>query len=148
MPDDDIDRINVRDNLKLAVEHENKKKRHIQWKVIEKQIDHYLQHWRARIGLENKQVVVFVHPWHSSDSLSIHSSVNQTIHLSINPFICQSIHSSVNQSIHLSILPEYSVLDVGSILLETEDSICQSTLPFICESIHPSFTLSISPSSH
>ncbi|KAK2150998.1 hypothetical protein LSH36_380g05005 [Paralvinella palmiformis] len=55
VPPDDIDRLHVRDNLKLALEHEKKNKRNIQWKIIEKQIDHLLQHWRARIGLQKKQ---------------------------------------------------------------------------------------------
>ena len=56
VPEDDVDRINTRDNLKLALEHENRKKRNIQWKMIEKQVDQLLQHWRARIGLESRAV--------------------------------------------------------------------------------------------
>ena len=56
VPEDDVDRINTRDNLKLAMEHENRKKRNIQWKMIEKQVDQLLQHWRARIGLESRAV--------------------------------------------------------------------------------------------
>ncbi len=58
--DDDVDRINTRDNLKLALEHENRKKRHLQWKQLEKQVDLVLQHWRARIGLESRQVTLVV----------------------------------------------------------------------------------------
>ena len=56
VPEDDVDRINTRDNLKLALEHENRKKRNIQWKMIEKQVDQMLQHWRARIGLKSRAV--------------------------------------------------------------------------------------------
>ena len=60
VPEDDVDRLHVRDSLKLAQEHENRKKKNAQWKVIEKQIEVMLIHWRTRIenkiGLESKQV--------------------------------------------------------------------------------------------
>lgn len=44
-------------------EHENRKKKNAQWKMIEKQVEQFLTHWRARIseriGIENKQVTEF-----------------------------------------------------------------------------------------
>ncbi|ELU18389.1 hypothetical protein CAPTEDRAFT_227625 [Capitella teleta] len=59
VPDDDVDRLHIRDNLKLAMDNENRKKKHAQWKVIEKQVEMMMLHWRARIGerigLENKE---------------------------------------------------------------------------------------------
>ncbi|CAH1789259.1 unnamed protein product [Owenia fusiformis] len=58
-PDDDVDRMHVRDNLKLALADQNKSKRNPQWRIIEKQlekqIDLVLTHWRARIGIQKKQ---------------------------------------------------------------------------------------------
>lgn len=55
VPEDDVDRINIRDNLKLAQEHETRKRKNIQWKLVEKQIENVLLHWKARMGIENKQ---------------------------------------------------------------------------------------------
>lgn len=62
VPLDDVDRLHVRDNLKLAQEHENRRKKNIQWQQIEKQIEQVLQHWRARIGLEQKKPANEVKP--------------------------------------------------------------------------------------
>lgn len=57
--DDDIpqhedDKLNVRDNVKLAQEHHNRHKKNLHIQMIEKKVDQLLQHWRSRIGLENK----------------------------------------------------------------------------------------------
>ncbi|KAL5005925.1 hypothetical protein ScPMuIL_017083 [Solemya velum] len=49
------DKLHVRDNVKLAQEHQNKLKKNPQLLLLEKKIDSFLQHWRARIGLESKQ---------------------------------------------------------------------------------------------
>lgn len=54
MPYDDVDRIKVRDNLKLAQEHENCRRKNLQWKIVEKQIENFLLHWKAKIGLDTK----------------------------------------------------------------------------------------------
>lgn len=53
------DLINIRDNLKIANDQMNKNnKRVIQQslQVIEKQIELVMQHWRARMGIESKNV--------------------------------------------------------------------------------------------
>ncbi|XP_064489524.1 dnaJ homolog subfamily C member 13-like [Ornithodoros turicata] len=43
--------ISVRDNLQLAFDHSNKtqSKAAQQWKVVERHVEHFLQHWKARI---------------------------------------------------------------------------------------------------
>lgn len=55
VPQKEIDRINIRDNLKIAQSHENNKQKNIYWKMIEKHAEHALQHWRDRMGLEKKE---------------------------------------------------------------------------------------------
>ncbi|BFZ15550.1 hypothetical protein BsWGS_18589 [Bradybaena similaris] len=56
VPITETDRLHIRDNVKLAQDHFNKNKRNQQLLLLEKKIDNLLQHWRSRIGLENKQV--------------------------------------------------------------------------------------------
>ena len=56
VPDKEADRMHIRDNVKLASEAYNKSRRNPQWKLIEKQLENVLIHWRARIGMEKKQV--------------------------------------------------------------------------------------------
>ncbi|KAL3854398.1 hypothetical protein ACJMK2_013668 [Sinanodonta woodiana] len=55
VPVTEDDKLNVRDNLKLAQEHQNRNKRNLQLQMIEKKVEEFLQHWRAKIGLETKQ---------------------------------------------------------------------------------------------
>lgn len=57
VPEVSIDRINIRDNLRLAQDHalKNMKKAPPSWQVIEKHVELVLQHWRARIGLQKKE---------------------------------------------------------------------------------------------
>ncbi|KAK0045772.1 dnaJ subfamily C member 13-like isoform X1 [Biomphalaria pfeifferi] len=55
VPVTETDRLHIRDNVKLAQDHFNKNKRNQQLLILEKKIDNLLQHWRARIGLDNKQ---------------------------------------------------------------------------------------------
>jgi len=40
-------------------EHENRRRKNLQWKLVEKQIENLLLHWKARIGLDSKQVSEF-----------------------------------------------------------------------------------------
>ncbi|XP_067003788.2 dnaJ homolog subfamily C member 13 [Anabrus simplex] len=56
------ERLNNRDNLKIAQEHANKNRRGPQWaaierqfRVVEKHVEHALQHWAVRFGLERKE---------------------------------------------------------------------------------------------
>jgi hypothetical protein len=37
-------------------EHENRRKKNLQWKLVEKQIENFLLHWKARVGLDTKTV--------------------------------------------------------------------------------------------
>jgi len=37
-------------------EHENRRRKNLQWKLVEKQIENFLLHWKARIGLDTKMV--------------------------------------------------------------------------------------------
>lgn len=55
VPEHEEDKLNVRDNVKLAQEHHNRHKKNLHIQMIEKKVDQLLQHWRSRIGLENKQ---------------------------------------------------------------------------------------------
>ncbi|XP_023212063.1 dnaJ homolog subfamily C member 13-like, partial [Centruroides sculpturatus] len=57
VPEVSIDRINIRDNLRLAQDHalRNMKKAPPSWQVIEKHVELVLQHWRSRIGLQKKE---------------------------------------------------------------------------------------------
>lgn len=55
VPQTEIDRINIRDNLTLAQNHENNKQKNVRWKMIEKHVEHALEHWLARMGLEKKE---------------------------------------------------------------------------------------------
>uniref|UniRef100_A0A1I8HXS4 J domain-containing protein n=1 Tax=Macrostomum lignano TaxID=282301 RepID=A0A1I8HXS4_9PLAT len=54
-PRDDIDRLNTRDNLKLATDQENQRSANQQWRAVERQIENFLVHWRSRIGFQKKQ---------------------------------------------------------------------------------------------
>lgn len=55
VPSTEKDRLHIRDNVKLAQDHFNKNKRNQQLLMLERKIDNLLQHWRARIGVNNKQ---------------------------------------------------------------------------------------------
>ncbi|XP_046378006.2 dnaJ homolog subfamily C member 13-like [Haliotis rufescens] len=55
VPVNEEDKLHVRDNVKLALDHQNKNKKNPQLQLFEKRIDGFLQHWRSRIGLETKQ---------------------------------------------------------------------------------------------
>ncbi|XP_064598102.1 dnaJ homolog subfamily C member 13-like isoform X2 [Liolophura sinensis] len=55
VPASEDDLLHIRDNVKLAQDHQNRNRMNAQWRVIEKKIDNFLQHWRARVGLEKKQ---------------------------------------------------------------------------------------------
>lgn len=58
VPEKETDRLHNRDNVKLASEAFNRNRRNPQWRVIEKQLENVLIHWRARIGMEKKQVAL------------------------------------------------------------------------------------------
>nr|XP_031831200.1 dnaJ homolog subfamily C member 13 [Nomia melanderi] len=58
------ERLNNRDNLKIAIDHASKNKKNPQWiaierqmRVVEKHVEHALQHWGARIGIERKEKI-------------------------------------------------------------------------------------------
>ncbi|XP_034177741.1 receptor mediated endocytosis 8 isoform X3 [Osmia lignaria lignaria] len=58
------ERLNNRDNLKIAIDHASKNKKSPQWiaierqmRVVEKHVEHALQHWGARIGIERKEKI-------------------------------------------------------------------------------------------
>ncbi|XP_053386463.1 dnaJ homolog subfamily C member 13-like isoform X2 [Mercenaria mercenaria] len=55
VPIHEDDKLHIRDNVKLAQDHQNKHKKNLHIQMIEKKVDQVLQHWRARIGLESKQ---------------------------------------------------------------------------------------------
>lgn len=55
IPSQEDDKLNVRDNVKLAQDHQNKNKKNPQLQLIEKKIENFLQHWRGRIGLESSK---------------------------------------------------------------------------------------------
>ncbi|KAL8616890.1 hypothetical protein ACOMHN_041809 [Nucella lapillus] len=56
VPVREVDRLHVRDNVKVAQDQQKKNKRNMQLQTIERKIDDTLQHWRARMGLtKNKQ---------------------------------------------------------------------------------------------
>ncbi|ESO09053.1 hypothetical protein HELRODRAFT_156562 [Helobdella robusta] len=71
VPDDDVDRINVRDNLKLAQilllvakwfyttkqEQDIRKRKNVHLKQIEKHIEGLLVHWKNRLGIESNNQV-------------------------------------------------------------------------------------------
>jgi len=40
----------------MLQEHENRRRKNLQWKVVEKQIENFLLHWKARIGIDAKLV--------------------------------------------------------------------------------------------
>ncbi|XP_033727987.1 dnaJ homolog subfamily C member 13-like [Pecten maximus] len=52
VPTSEEDRINIRDNVKMAQEIQKKNKKNPQLLMVEMKIDGFLQHWRSRIGLE------------------------------------------------------------------------------------------------
>lgn len=58
MPEKETDRMHVRDNLKMASDAFNKSRKNPQWRLIEKQLENVLTHWRSRIGMEKKQVSI------------------------------------------------------------------------------------------
>jgi len=37
-------------------EHENRRRKNLQWKIVEKRIENFLLHWKARVGLDTKLV--------------------------------------------------------------------------------------------
>ena len=37
-------------------ERENRRRKNVHWKLVEKQIENFLLHWKARIGLDTKLV--------------------------------------------------------------------------------------------
>ncbi|KAF7993906.1 hypothetical protein HCN44_011175 [Aphidius gifuensis] len=56
------ERLNNRDNLKIAIDHATKNKRGPQWivierqmRVVEKHLENALQHWGARVGIERRE---------------------------------------------------------------------------------------------
>ncbi|XP_052814797.1 dnaJ homolog subfamily C member 13-like isoform X2 [Mya arenaria] len=55
VPEHEDDRLHIRDNVKLAQDHQNRHKKNVHIQLLEKKVDQVLQHWRARIGLESKQ---------------------------------------------------------------------------------------------
>ena len=55
VPVSEDDKLNVRDNLKLAQDIQNKNRRNPNLVIIEKKIDDFLQHWRSRIGLQKQK---------------------------------------------------------------------------------------------
>ncbi|GAB1606314.1 dnaJ homolog subfamily C member 13-like isoform X2 [Argonauta hians] len=55
VPTVEEDKLHVRDNVKLAQDRQNRHKKNPQLQLIEKKIDHFLQHWRAQMGLESSK---------------------------------------------------------------------------------------------
>ncbi|XP_067952104.1 dnaJ homolog subfamily C member 13-like [Watersipora subatra] len=55
VPEKEKDRMHIRDNVQLATDAFNKGRKNPQWRLIEKQLENVLVHWRARIGMEKKQ---------------------------------------------------------------------------------------------
>ncbi|XP_011314514.1 dnaJ homolog subfamily C member 13 isoform X3 [Fopius arisanus] len=58
------ERLNNRDNLKMAIDHASKHKRGPQWmaierqmRVVEKHLENALQHWGARVGIERREKI-------------------------------------------------------------------------------------------
>ncbi|KAK7873572.1 hypothetical protein R5R35_009276 [Gryllus longicercus] len=52
------ERLNNRDNLRIAQEHASKQRRGVQWAVIERQlrvVEKHVEHWGERLGLERKE---------------------------------------------------------------------------------------------
>ncbi|XP_012235865.1 dnaJ homolog subfamily C member 13 isoform X2 [Linepithema humile] len=58
------ERLNNRDNLKIAIDHASRNKKSPQWitierqmRVVEKHVENALQHWGARIGIERREKI-------------------------------------------------------------------------------------------
>ncbi|XP_063990666.1 dnaJ homolog subfamily C member 13 isoform X4 [Diachasmimorpha longicaudata] len=58
------ERLNNRDNLKMAIDHASRNKRGPQWiaierqmRVVEKHLENALQHWGARVGIERREKI-------------------------------------------------------------------------------------------
>ncbi|XP_012268108.2 dnaJ homolog subfamily C member 13 isoform X2 [Athalia rosae] len=58
------ERLNNRDNLKIAIDHASKNKKSPQWiaierqmRVVEKHVENALQHWGARVGIERHEKI-------------------------------------------------------------------------------------------
>ncbi|XP_012285401.1 dnaJ homolog subfamily C member 13 isoform X2 [Orussus abietinus] len=58
------ERLNNRDNLKIAIDHAIKNKKSPQWimverqmRVVEKHLEHALQHWGAKVGIERREKI-------------------------------------------------------------------------------------------
>ncbi|XP_066599154.1 dnaJ homolog subfamily C member 13 isoform X2 [Prorops nasuta] len=58
------ERLNNRDNLKIAIDHAARNKKSPQWmaierqmRVLEKHVDNALQHWGARVGIERREKI-------------------------------------------------------------------------------------------
>ncbi|KAH3718782.1 hypothetical protein DPMN_061589, partial [Dreissena polymorpha] len=55
VPVNEEDKLHVRDNLKIAQDQQDKNKKNPHLQMIEEKVEHVLQHWRARIGLQGKE---------------------------------------------------------------------------------------------
>lgn len=55
VPNKETDLLHIRDNLQLAQDHSSKNRKNPHWRVIERHLEHALQHWRSRIGVEKKE---------------------------------------------------------------------------------------------
>lgn len=55
VPEREEDRMHIRDNLKIAQDQFNSKQKNAHWRMVEKHVEHALEHWRQRIGLEKKE---------------------------------------------------------------------------------------------
>ncbi|XP_015609793.1 dnaJ homolog subfamily C member 13 isoform X2 [Cephus cinctus] len=58
------ERLNNRDNLKIAIDHASKNRKSPQWiaierqmRVVEKHLENALQHWGARVGIERREKI-------------------------------------------------------------------------------------------
>ncbi|XP_023933252.1 dnaJ homolog subfamily C member 13-like [Lingula anatina] len=56
VPEHEEDKLHVRDNVKLAQEHQSRGRKFTnpQWKLVEKKVETILLHWRAKIGMQKK----------------------------------------------------------------------------------------------
>ncbi|KAK6166630.1 hypothetical protein SNE40_023278 [Patella caerulea] len=52
VPVNEVDKLHVRDNVKLAQSEQNKNRRNPQLVILEKKVDEFLQHWKSRMGVE------------------------------------------------------------------------------------------------
>ncbi|KAG1687435.1 DnaJ subfamily C member 13 [Nymphon striatum] len=54
VPSHDKDLLNIRDNLKIAQDHSFRNQKNVPWKVVEKQLEKVLQHWRSNLSLQKE----------------------------------------------------------------------------------------------